>query len=62
MFSVMKIKIFLTIVISGVLLQAHAGNVDRIFVKGGTLIYKDGKVMVESFEISKYEITNERHS
>jgi hypothetical protein len=61
MFSVMKIKTILTIAISGLLLQAHAGNVERVFVKGGTMIYKDGKVMVESFEISKYEITNERY-
>ena len=62
MFSVMKIKTVLLFAISGLMLQAHANNIDRIFIKGGVLIYKDAKVVVENFEISKYEITNERYA
>jgi hypothetical protein len=46
----------------GILSQAGAKDIYRVFVKGGELIYKDGKVVVENFEISKYEITNERYA
>jgi len=58
MFSVMKIKTLAVVVISGMMLHAHANKGDRVYVKGGILIYKGAKGTFESFEISKYEITN----
>lgn len=62
MLDIIKIKFFLLAVVSCITVNTHANNVGRIFVKGGEVDYKGVKVSVSSFEISTYEITNERYA
>jgi len=57
-----KIKMIAVFAACGILLQADAKDIDRVFVKAGNMLYKGVAVAVEDFEISKYEITNERYA
>ncbi|GAB2816246.1 SUMF1/EgtB/PvdO family nonheme iron enzyme [Ferruginibacter profundus] len=55
----MKLKTIITCLTCIAVLQLGANPVDRILVKGGTVLFKGNAVNIKSFQISKYEITNE---
>jgi sulfatase modifying factor 1 len=57
-----KIIILLQMTLAIFHFQASAVNPDRVFVKGGEMNYKDKKVSIGSFEITKYEITNAQYA
>ena len=58
----MKIKAFITAITCIAVLQLHANPVERILVQGGELLFKGTTLNIKSFEISRYEITNERYT
>ncbi len=58
----MKIKAFITCITCIAALQLYANPVERILVQGGKLLVKGTVTNIKNFEISKYEITNERYA
>ncbi len=59
------IKIVLFAVVVGACFFHNKENnllVDRVFVKGGTVLYQGVNMPVSSFDMSKYEITNEQYA
>lgn len=42
--------------------MGNTQNIERVFVEGGTVNYNDKNVDIESFYISKYEITNSEYA
>jgi formylglycine-generating enzyme required for sulfatase activity len=48
----------LLICLLGFQLSSFAKPLERIYVEGGKMEYKDRKIAIGSFEITKYEITN----
>lgn len=58
----MKIKAIITSITCIAVLQLFANPVERVFVQGGELLFKGTAINIKSFEISKYEITNERYA
>ncbi|MEL1240331.1 SUMF1/EgtB/PvdO family nonheme iron enzyme [Flavobacterium flavipallidum] len=42
--------------------KINALPIQKVWVKGGTMLYNKKQISVNSFEISKYEITNEQYS
>ncbi len=58
----MKIKTIIACIACVATLQLYAKPIESIFVQGGQLMFKGTEVNIKSFEISKYEITNERYA
>lgn len=58
----MKIKAIVTCLACIAALQLYANQVERILVQGGELSFRGTVLNIKSFEISKYEITNERYA
>jgi sulfatase modifying factor 1 len=57
-----NILVGLVICMLGFQINACAKRLERIRVDGGEMEYKDSKITVESFEITKYEITNSEYA
>lgn len=42
--------------------HCYAMSLDKVWVKGGTMLYKNKQVSISDFEITKYEITNAQYA